>query len=58
MVWNILFFVLGMFGGVTLMALMQVYDMVNEDEEYEETDFIPYEDFINEDVDKHIPRID
>lgn len=33
MVWNILFFVLGVFGGVTLMALVQVADWIKEDEE-------------------------
>lgn len=52
MVWNILFFVLGFFGGVTIMSIMWVYDITNEfDDDYEYTEY-------SEEINKHIPRID
>lgn len=51
MVWNILFFLLGVFGGVTLMSIMWVYDIANDFDDYDYTEY-------SEEINKHIPRID
>lgn len=72
MVWNILFFVLGVFGGVMLMALIQASDMIEDYEELEKMEEIierakndeALHEIVREveseydDVYKHIPRID